>query len=105
MPNKNWDTAEVSFLIANYNTLSNEEIGIHLNRSTGAITAKCYQLGLKKKQTWSDSEISYLKSNYNFLTQEQIANYLGRTKSAVNIKASKLGLKKDMNITMIILNV
>lgn len=94
MPNKNWDTAEVSFLIANYNTLSNEEIGIYLNRSTGAVTAKCCQLGLKKKQAWSDSEISYLKSNYNFLTQEQIANYLGRTKSAVNIKASKLGLKK-----------
>ena len=46
MPNKNWDTAEVSFLIANYNTLLNEEIGIHLNRCRGAISANCWLLGL-----------------------------------------------------------
>lgn len=77
------------FMDTDYKTLS----GI-LNKTEGAIRAKCFDLNLIKKNKWTEEEIQYLKDNYSKLPRSEIAKYLNRTETSVKSKANKMGIKK-----------
>lgn len=89
-----WTNEEEMYLKDNYKLMDYATLSNVLNRSEGAIRAKCFDLGLVKNDRWSQDEINYLLSNYNNMSTKEIANNLGRTSTAINIKAKKLGLKK-----------
>lgn len=91
---KQWTTEMVEFLKNNFDTLNFKEIGQILNKSEGAIRAKCHDLNLVKKDRWTDTDLFYLTENYAKLSTKDLAQKLNRTESAVQIKARKLGLKK-----------
>lgn len=93
--NPKWTDEEVLFLCQNYDKYTHEQIGEKLNRTTSAVTAKCFDLNLYKKDLpWENWEIEFLKDNYMEKTQFELSRILNRTESAIHLKASRLGLKK-----------
>lgn len=94
MKNKHWSQDEVSYLINNYKILSYKDIALQLNRSEGAIRAKCFSLNLIKNDSWSQDEIKFLTDNYYKIPVKDLANIMNRTINAIRLKAKKLGLKK-----------
>lgn len=90
-----WTSEEERYLINNYMTLKYCTIAEVLNKTEGAIRAKCFDLKLVKNNAWSCEEIEYLKENYNQKSIKEIAEYLNRTENSVRLKANKNGLKKS----------
>ena len=92
----NWSNSEVKYLKENYMNKSYNEIGKILNKSEGAVRAKCFDLGLYKKELpWTEKETQYVVENYSSMSIKKMAEYLHRTANAVKIHASKMGLKKS----------
>ena len=89
-----WTTKETEFLKKNYSSMSYKNISKILNKTEGAIRAKCFDLSLVKNDRWSAEELSYLKHNYSILHTSEIANHLNRSTNSIKIKARKCGLKK-----------
>ena len=65
-----------------------------MNRTEGALRAKCFDLNLFKDTPWSDDEINFVKENYMEMKTADISKILNRTMSAIELKAARLGLKK-----------
>ena len=66
-------------------------------RSTNAVRAKAYILGLRRPNRpppWSKKELNVLKRGYPRRTAEAIAGQIGRPIPAVRTKIFRLGLKK-----------
>lgn len=93
---KPWSEEELEYLKNNYLFEEHKEIAKRFGRSTCAITAKCHDLGLRKKESpWSEEEIEYVRNNYQDLPTREIAAYLNRSMSAIQLKGKRLGLKKS----------
>lgn len=90
-----WTNEEEKYLIENYMTTMYCDIAKELNKTEGAIRAKCFDLNLVKNNAWSSNEIEYLKENYGKKSVKEIAVYLNRTENSVRLKANKNGLKKS----------
>ena len=91
---KRWTDKETQYLKDNYDKKNFAEISAVIDKSEGAIRAKCFDLGLIKKDKWNEEDIEYVKKNYSIMPTKDIAKILNRTESAVQIKARRLGLKK-----------
>lgn len=91
---KRWTDEETQYLKDNYDKKNFAEISVVIDKSEGAIRAKCFDLGLIKKDKWNEEDIEYVKKNYSIMPTKDIAKILNRTESAVQIKARRLGLKK-----------
>lgn len=107
-----WSEEDKQFLRDNWDTMTNEQFSLKLNRSLGSIqTMASKELGLKRSAaalsqrlvnawkrrpgTWSDAEKQYLIDNWQTLTRSEIATALGRTPSAIKSMGEKeMGLKK-----------
>lgn len=89
-----WSENEIDILKKNYNKMLFSELSKLLDRTEGALRAKCFDLNLCKKSPWSQDEIDFVKNNYMEMSTLDIAKILNRTKNAVQIKARRLGLKK-----------
>lgn len=89
-----WTKEEEKYLIENYKCTTYDKISLVLNKSEGAIRAKCFDLGLVKNSRWTSDDVDFLINNYSILTTKEIARQLNRTETAVGIKAKKEGLKK-----------
>ena len=94
-----WTDGDIKFLKENYIDMVHADMGKVLNRTSRAVTNKCYRLGLRKEEpVWSKYEIDLLKHEYTkvgekgYLNLGKIANTVGRTKFAICIKAKQLGL-------------
>ena len=93
---RRWTTEEIDFLKNNFATMTHKELGATLDRTVSAVCAKCFELGLYKKEyPWTEKELKFLQDNYNNMTYRQIAHELGRTLDAVRSKAAILGIIKD----------
>ena len=90
-----WTKEEEKYLIDSYKTTMYCDIATVLNKTEGAIRAKCFELNLVKNSAWSCDEIEYLKNNYSKKSIKEIAEYLNRTESSVRLKANRNGLKKS----------
>lgn len=90
-----WTKEEEKYLIDNYMTTMYCDLAKLLNKTEGAIRAKCFDLNLVKNNAWSSDEIEYLKVNYGKQSVKEIAEYLNRTENSVRLKANKNGLKKS----------
>lgn len=90
-----WTSDDEKYLIDNYMSIMYCDIAKVLNKTEGAIRAKCFELNLVKKNAWTSDEIEYLKENYNVRSIKEIARYLNRTENSVHLKASRNGLKKS----------
>ena len=90
-----WTKEEEKYLIDTYMTTMYCDIAKVLNKTEGAIRAKCFDLNLVKNSAWTSDEIEYLKENYNTKSIKEIAKYLNRTENSVHLKASRNGLKKS----------
>lgn len=89
-----WTKEQENILRENYMTVSYKDLSKILNKTEGAIRAKCFELKLIKNTRWSDDEILFLKNNYSKMTINDLCLYLGRSESAVRLKTNKLGIKK-----------
>lgn len=90
-----WSDDDIKFLQDNFNKMSHEEIGRALGRTRQAITAKCFDLSLyKKEKPWEDYEIQFLRNNYMEMSKDEIVGVLNRTYSAIQLQASRMGMKK-----------
>lgn len=75
--------------------MTHAEIGKILNRTEGAVRAKCFDLNLYKKELpWEEWELNYVKDNYMNMQTREISEYLNRTPNAVKLKAERMGYKK-----------
>lgn len=93
--NPNWSKDEEYYLINHYREMSYEEIGIVLNRTTQAVDAKCFDMGLYKKDLpWSDDELLFLKKNYTFIQTKELSEIMNRSINGIKLKAERIGLKK-----------
>ena len=90
-----WTNEEEKYLIDNYMDTMYCDIAKALNKTEGAIRAKCFELQLVKNNAWTEDEILFLKNNYNKLSVKEIAEYLNRTPNSVRLKANKSGCKKS----------
>lgn len=91
-----WTNNDEKYLKDNYNTLDYKTLAKSLNRSEGAIRAKCFDLGLVKNDRWTIEEEQYVSMHYTTaLSINDIASVLHRTPTAVQIKARKMGLKRS----------
>lgn len=91
---KRWNEDELRFLKDNYATMPYSEISQKLERTEGAIRAKCFDLGLVKKDFWSEEEISFIRENVSNYTYKEMARILNRSENSVHLKANKMGVKK-----------
>ena len=90
-----WTKEEKDFLEKNYMNMSQASIAKVLNKTEGAVRAKCFDLKLYKKELpWEEWEIQYVKDNYMEMLTKDIAKYLNRTTNAVRIRADRMGMKK-----------
>ena len=90
-----WNDDDIEFLKQNYKSKTHEEIGRILHRTTQAITAKCFDLNLYKKEIpWTERDYQFIRDNYMKMQTSEIAEYLHRSSAAVKIKAKQIGLKK-----------
>ena len=71
-----WTKEEEKYLIDNYMTTMYCDLARLLNKTEGAIRAKCFDLNLVKNNAWSPDEIEYLKVNYDKQSVKEIAEYL-----------------------------
>lgn len=91
-----WSDEEIQYLKDNFETMTYEEIGKTLNRTASAVDAKCFDLGLtKKEKPWEEWETEYLLANYREMPAAEIAEKLNRTITAVRLRASRNGMKKS----------
>ena len=70
----NWNEEELSFLLENYNKLSNNELAIFLNRTSFAINRKLNILKLKKSKETHYKDI-YKENLKNLLDENPISYY------------------------------
>lgn len=89
-----WTKEQEQYLIDNYKTQMYCEIAQKLNKTEGAIRAKCFDLNLVKNSAWTQDEIDFVIENYQSMSVAQIAQYLNRTPNAVKLKAQRNGCKK-----------
>lgn len=92
---KKWNKEEEKYLKDNYNIMQYCDIAKYLNRSEGAIRAKCFDLGLIKNDRWTEEEIQYIKDNYDKMTCKEMAKVLKRTTTSIHLKMKKLEIKKS----------
>lgn len=90
-----WTKEEEKYLIENYMNTMYCDIAKALNKTEGAIRAKCSDLQLLKNNAWTEDEVFFLKENYSKLSVQEIARRLNRTPNSVRLKANKQGLKKS----------
>lgn len=90
-----WTNEEEKYLIDNYMNMMYCDIAEVLNKTEGAIRAKCFELNLVKNNAWSDEEIEFIQNNYQRLSVNEIAKYLNRTTNSVRLKANRCGCKKS----------
>lgn len=85
---------EVQYIVDNYQTLSDKEIGQNLNIPVSYVSKKRYELKLYHNN-WKSYEINYLylHSKLKDITIRQVTQVLDRTLGSVKHKASKLNLK------------
>lgn len=89
-----WTKEQENLLIEKYSDTDYKTLSNILDKTEGAIRAKCFDLNLVKKNRWTEDEINFLKENYSKLHKSEIAKYLNRTETSVKVKANKLGIKK-----------
>lgn len=89
-----WTKEQENLLIEKYMDTDYKTLSNILNKTEGAIRAKCFELNLVKKNRWTIDEIDYLKENYSKIPRSEIAKYLNRSETSVKVKANKMGIKK-----------
>ena len=60
-----WTKEQEKLLIEKYIDTDYKTLSDILNKTEGAIRAKCFELKLIKKNKWTDDEIKFLKENYS----------------------------------------
>lgn len=94
--NPSWTDEEVKFLVSNFSLMSHNDIGEWLGKTQGAITAKCFDLNLyKKEKPWEQWELDFVKDNYMEMSKKEISEILDRSFDAIQVKANRMGLKKS----------
>lgn len=94
--NPNWTDEEVKFLVSNFSLMSHSDIGERLGKTQSAVTAKCFDLNLyKKEKPWEQWELDFVKDNYMEMSKREISEILGRSLDAIQVKANRMGLKKS----------
>lgn len=89
-----WTQEQEKFLIANYLNTDYKSLSNILQKTEGAIRAKCFELKLIKNNRWSAEEMDFLKENYSKMSKFEIAKYLNRTETSIKVKANKMGIKR-----------
>lgn len=88
-----WTQEELDFIVANYDKMTNIEIGKRLGRPNKSVTTKAQELGLKsKKVEWDKHKISIIKSKWNSTGTNVIASELGIPERKLVRRANMLGL-------------
>lgn len=92
---KRWTKDEVNYLVNFYATKDFKTLSTEMQRTEGAIRAKCFELNLIKHDKWTDDELTFLKDHRYDMTTREIAESLNRSECAVHLKTNRLGIKKS----------
>lgn len=87
---------ENNFVIEHYETMTQKEIGVYLNRKEASIKDRIKKLGLSKvpKKFWTEEELETLRFVWH-RENDFMKNFPDRTFQSVAYKAWGLGLKRD----------
>lgn len=96
MATKRWTEEEDEFIKENYQSMTDEEIGIKIGRSDGAVRGRRLSLRLIKhpRFQWNEEKIAFLKANYVEKDIHYLSKKLNAPMSTIYNKASSLGLEK-----------
>jgi len=107
-----WTKEEIKYLIDNYSKMSNNDIGLKLNKSKKSIDSKAIKLGLKKDNDyvsninkkrvldrwgdniWTKEDIDFLVTNLGNLSNSEISKKLKKTTASISSRIGLLGLKR-----------
>ena len=96
---KYWTKKEDDFLIENYVSMTNKEIGDCLGRSEPGVRNRCWRIGLNTKMSrpWTDEDYFSLRELYLqheglWFSLDEIAKKMGSSRWGIAMKASRLGL-------------
>ena len=96
MKYKTWTKEEDDYLKQNYKNMTDEEMGIELGRSDGAVRGRRLSLRLIKhpRFQWNEEKIAFLTKNYVEKDIHYLSKKLNAPMSTIYNKASSLGLEK-----------
>ncbi|NCI19873.1 hypothetical protein EJM73_09565 [Clostridium botulinum] len=88
---------DIVFLKNNYNKMSIEELGKHLNKTSQSIMTKANNLKLHKTDKWSEDEMKLLERVYGKYTNKELSEkfFTNRNVESIRTMANKNNLKKD----------
>ena len=99
MREPDWTWKEIDFLRTNYSKMTNAELAKKLGRTYGAVIARAYKMGLKKKNgnkliEWTPQKLKLLTDFFPIMFNDALAKWLGVSVRTLTRKAKELGLKK-----------
>lgn len=89
---KHWTPEEEQYIRDHWQTMTDEEMGVHLGRSPGAVATVRHRLRVGHKVSWLPEEEEYLMDKWGTVSIPAIAKHLGRTVNAVKVRADRLKL-------------
>lgn len=102
--NKLWSQEEIDFLTMNYLTMSDEEIGLAINRTKSAVCTKRKKMGLKnpnpfhKKYTFQDVIEEFNKTDYILVSDE--TDYINSAANTIRYICPKHRDKGEQKISL-----
>jgi biotin operon repressor len=95
MRGRSYEPYEVDYIIANYQHMTANELGLQLNRTRSAIQTLIIQLRKSGRlerdyKCYSLNEMEYIKEHIGHESITEIAEHLGKTAAAVSIKIYKM---------------
>lgn len=95
--NQKWLDSEITFLKDNFQNMTLQAIGDHLNRTRSSVKAKLKCLQLKKHipKEWTEDECNLILNNRDTCSLEEIASLTGRTRNMIKHQCAKLSITKQ----------
>ena len=95
METKIWTEYENTFLRRNYESMTDEAMGIALGRSTNGVANRRTRMRLRRVNwLWTVEQKQYLTDNFKRHTDQELGEALGRSTAAIKEKRGELGLRR-----------
>lgn len=79
---KPWTAADITFLVANYRSMTPAEIAQRMGRTASSVKNQANKSGCARPH-WSEQELHFLRTHAATMTSRQIAKHLGRSQRSI----------------------
>lgn len=94
---RRWSPEEEQYIREHWQTQTDAEMAVVLDRLEGAVRAKRRELRCSNQKTWTQEEEDYLMDHWGTVSIPGIAKHLGHTVNSIKVRAARLGLGAVLN--------